>query len=221
MAHLKKITHLKNGPSSKDLPLFKKKMTHFKNGLIYHYHALDLLCGCNFDPEIYFESGSKLHIWTFWKWTKTTFWHVIVNFAEKLHFWPRSRDGFQFWTTYKLFGCAVLVQIRSLTKNSSAKLIKHVMSNSFKHFFERKIGHPCPPQKMFDCSNESFRIVPRCKWSVSRTPWRYYFLEVWVILKPAYGVLVSFSPQQPSLVKVFHQPVHSRTFQYLYCMISA
>ena len=67
----------------------------------------------NFGPESYFELGPKLYVPTFWKSTKTEFWHVIINFGKQLITW--SRVKLQFWSAFKLLKCTLLIQIQSWT----------------------------------------------------------------------------------------------------------
>ena len=64
---------------------------------------------------VYSKSEPKFRIRTIWKWTKTAFWHVIINF-KNVFLWSRSSVKLQFWSTFKLYECAILVQIRRRTE---------------------------------------------------------------------------------------------------------
>ena len=91
------------------------------------------LRGCNFVPEF----GPKLNIRTFWKRNKFTIWDVISTKSafSKALLWSRVKK--QLWSTFKLFKCAISVQIRSKTLvqncicegNSTCDT-----ESSFKHF---------------------------------------------------------------------------------------
>ena len=63
-----------------------------------------------FGPVSCFESGPKVHIRTIWKWTGTAFWVAIMKkeiepFSQNL--WSRAK--LQFWSTFKLFECALFL----------------------------------------------------------------------------------------------------------------
>ena len=45
-----------------------------------HSHVMSLLRKWDFGPDFYFELGPKSQIRTIEKWTKITFWHVIIIF---------------------------------------------------------------------------------------------------------------------------------------------
>ena len=87
--------------------------------------------------------------------TKIVNWHVITPFlfdvAVLVHFSLRnqwSRVKFQFWCVLNgsnaHFWC--IIEEMLCTKTAFAKQIKHVLRNSFKHFFAPKMG---PPRVLF------------------------------------------------------------------------
>ena len=117
--------------------------TDFTSGpeiiIIHEIHFLDQnsvakLSRVGFTPQTYCWSRVLLRIWTKsahtkTKWTKITIFHFTINFGEKYPMVESPHVKKQFWYTFKLFVCALLIQIPSKTLDQKYLLDTYLTRN--------------------------------------------------------------------------------------------